>query len=326
MQDLIMDESRPLDPSTLPIFRRKVVGISAVLLPFEEGGKVNWPEFRRLLSWTMAAGLVPAVNMDTGYVNLLDEETRTRVLRETRAVVGGGEYVAGGYVADRPGAGWNRDETLRAMGMVRRECGTPVLFPSFGLNGQEEGAIVAAHEDVGRDCGRFIAFELGPMFAQSGRIHSAEAFEAIAGIPGCIGTKHSSLSRSLEWERLAIRDRVRPEFKVFTGNDLAIDMVMYGSDYLLGLSACAPDVFAKRDAFWAKGDSAFYELNDILHYLGQFAFRAPVPAYKHSVAMFLKLRGWISSDEPHPSCPRRPESDREVLREVARRLGVLAGE
>ena len=50
---------------------------------------------------------------------------------------------------------------------------------------------------------------------------------------------------------------MRPDFKVFTGNDLAIDMVMYGSDYLLGLSAFAPDAFARRDAMWAAGDPAF---------------------------------------------------------------------
>ena len=39
---------------------------------------------------------------------------------------------------------------------------------------------------------------------------------------------------------------------------------MYGSDYLLGLSTFAPDLFAKRDAMWAAGDPGFYELNDLL--------------------------------------------------------------
>ena len=67
----------------------------------------------------------------------------------------------------------------------------------------------------------------------------------------CIGTKHSSLDRMLEWERLRLRDETRPDFMVLTGNDLGIDMVMYGSDYLLGLSTFAPDLFAKRDAMWA---------------------------------------------------------------------------
>jgi hypothetical protein len=49
------------------------------------------------------------------------------------------------------------------------------------------------------------------------------------------GLKHSSLRRDLEWERLEVRDRVRPGFRLMTGNDLAIDLVVHGSDYLLGL-------------------------------------------------------------------------------------------
>ena len=101
---------------------------------------------------------------------------------------------------------------------------------------------------------------------------------------------------------------------------MAIDMVKYGSDYLLGLSTFAPDLFARRDAMWAAGDPGFHELNDLLQYLGFFAFRPPVPAYKHSAAQFLKLRGWIESDAPHPNCLRRPESDVEVLRDIAERL------
>ena len=52
--------------------------------------------------------------------------------------------------------------------------------------------------------------------------------------------------------------------------------------------AVTADLFARRDAFWAAGDPAFYEINDALQYLGFLAFRAPVPAYKHSAAMFLK--------------------------------------
>ena len=42
----------------------------------------------------------------------------------------------------------------------------------------------------------------------------------------------------------AIAHERRPDFLVLTGNDLGIDMVMYGSDYLLGLSTFAPDLFA----------------------------------------------------------------------------------
>jgi hypothetical protein len=132
----------------------------------------------------------------------------------------------------------------------------------------------------------------------------------------CIGAKHSSLSRALEWERLALRDRLRPDFMALTGNDLAIDMVMYGSDYLLGLSTFAPDLFALRDRWWLEGDDRFYELNDRLQYLGFFAFRSPVPAYKHSAAQFLRLRGWIGCDDTHPRSPARPASDLPILQVI----------
>jgi len=119
-----------------------------------------------------------------------------------------------------------------------------------------------------------------------------------------------------------LRNATRPDFKVFTGNDLAIDMVMYGSDYLLGISTFAPDLFARRDALWAQDSPDFYELNDTLQYLGCFAFRAPVPAYKHSAAQFLKLRGWLASDRTHPNSPERPTSDVPILADIALRLGV----
>ena len=98
---------------------------------------------------------------------------------------------------------------------------------------------------------------------------------------------------------------------------------MYGSDYLLGLSTFAPDYFAHRDAYWLANDPRFYELNDVLQYLGQFAFRSPTSAYKHSAAQFLKLRGWINSDTPHPCALRRPESDSEILGKILDQLEAL---
>ena len=100
-------------------------------------------------------------------------------------------------------------------------------------------------------------------------------------------------------------------------------MVMYGSDYLLGLSTMAPDWFGKRDAAWESGDPAFYPINDVLQYLGFLTFRAPVPAYKHSAAMFLKLRGWIGCDDTHPKSGTRPDSDREILAEIVKQLEAL---
>ena len=64
--------------------RRPVSGIAAALLPFEPDGRVAIEAFQRHLKATHAAGLVNAVKMDTGYVNLLAEEVKLDVLRWTR--------------------------------------------------------------------------------------------------------------------------------------------------------------------------------------------------------------------------------------------------
>src|SRR6267154_1088572 len=139
-------------------------------------------------------------------------------------------------------------------------------------------------------------------------------------IPELAGMKHSSLDRMVELGRLALRDAVRPEFRIYTGNDLGINMIEYGSDYLLGLATFAPEKFAERDRLWAAGDPEYYALSDALQYLGNVAFREPVPAYKHSAAVFLQLTGRIPTDLPHPRNPKRPIWEREILQDCARRL------
>jgi hypothetical protein len=179
---------------------------------------------------------------------------------------------------------------------------------------------VAAHQQLGAELDRFIGFELGTMFVPYGRIVSLEAYRGLLDVPQCIGAKHSSLRRDLEWQRLALRDEVRPDFLVLTGNDLAIDMVRWGSDYLLGLSTFAPEAFALRDRLWADGDARFYELNDLLQHLGWFTFRAPVPGYRHDAAIAFELRGWASTDGTPPGAPRRPDADREVLADLIAQL------
>jgi dihydrodipicolinate synthase/N-acetylneuraminate lyase len=303
--------------------RRKPVGMSAILLPFKDNGSVDWAGLRAHVGRTAAAGLTPAVNMDTGYGNLLDDVTRGRVLAETRAGLGSGAFVAGAFVADRPGDGFNLDAYRRDLDIIQEHGGMPIIFQSHGLVGLPRDRLLDAYRALGRDCPRYLAFELGKAFAPFGAIYDLETYAGLLDIPACVGAKHSSLSRLLEWQRLAIRNERRPDFLVLTGNDLAIDMIMYGSDYLLGLSTFAPDLFARRDALWAASDPAFYELNDLLQYLGFFAFRPPVPAYKHSAAQFLKLRGWIDCDDTHPRSPERPASDREVLRDIAARLAAF---
>ena len=301
--------------------RRTITGMSAVLLPHTAGGAVDWDGLASHVARTAGAGLTPAVNMDTGFVQVLDEATRDRVLEVAAANSDG--FVAGAHLDDRAGDRFDLEGYRRQIDRIVARGGLPIVFPTHGLTVLDGDDWVDAHAALAEQCDRFLAFELGPMFVPYGRIYDLDAYRGLLGIDACVGAKHSSLDRMPEWERLAARDEVRPDFMVLTGNDLAIDMVMYGSDYLLGLSTFAPDRFAERDRMWATGDPRFFELNDLLQELGDFTFREPVPGYRHDAALFLELRGWIGSSRVPDGVTLRPDAAVAVLRDIAERLGVL---
>jgi 4-hydroxy-tetrahydrodipicolinate synthase len=61
--------------------RRSIDGISAVLLPFHADGRPDRETWVALVERTWAAGLTPAVNMDTGYANLLTPTERAELAR-----------------------------------------------------------------------------------------------------------------------------------------------------------------------------------------------------------------------------------------------------
>ena len=299
---------------------RKVQGIAAALLPFEADGRIAVEAFQDHLRPTHHAGLMNAVNMDTGYVNYLSATEKLDVLRWTREALGKDvPFVGGAYIEGQRG---DVVELYRKqMDVIVGHGGIPILFQTSRLHGKSSAEKAAAYEAVCRGYSHVLAFELGPMFAPNGEIFDGVTFRRLMDIPEIKGIKHSSLDRLTELERLALRYTHRPHFRIYTGNDLGINMIEYGSDYLLGLATLAPEKFAERDRLWETGDPAYYALSDALQYLGNVAFRAPVPAYKHSAAVFLHLVRQIPSDLTHPRNPKRPPWEAEMMGDCARRLG-----
>lgn len=301
--------------------KRKVEGISAALLPFEADGRVAVEAFQKHLRATQAAGLMNAVNMDTGYVNFLSEAEKLEVLGWTREALGAGvPFVAGAYIEGQEG-----DVIAlyrKQMDAIAAHGGIPILFQTQRLHGKNSAEKAAIYREVSRGYGHVLAFELGKMFAPNGEIFEEEMIQRLMEIPEIKGMKHSSLGRLVELKRLELRDALRPEFKIYTGNDLGINMIEYGSDYLLGLATFAPEKFTERDRMWEAGDPAYYALSDALQYLGNVAFREPVPAYKHSAAVFLHLTGRIPSDCTHARNIKRPKWEAGILEDCARRLGL----
>ncbi len=300
--------------------RRKVHGIAAALLPYEPDETIAVEAFQRHLRATHQAGLLNAVNMDTGYVNYLSDAEKKHVLQWTRAALGlNVPFVAGAYIEGRHG------ELVSLYRLQMDEIvelgGIPIIFQTARLHGRSAREKVTIYRKICQGYPQVLGFELGPMFAPNGEIFDEQTVRGLLEIPELIGLKHSSLDRYQELQRIALRDAKRPDFHIYTGNDLGINMIEYGSDYLLGLATFAPEKFAERDRLWETGDPMYYALSDALQHLGNVAFRPPVPAYKHSAAIFLHLTGRIPSPSTHPQNPTRPTWEADLLRTCAQRLG-----
>lgn len=303
---------------------RVTTGYAACLLPFELDGSISRDSFQAAVERTTSAGLGCAVNMDTGYANYLGHAERNLILELTRETIAGRrDFIAGAFVEGLPG---DLVELYRSqMDQIVAFGGTPILFQTTRFHSWKPSEIVDLYAKVCEGYESVIGFELGSMFAPNGMIFDEETIRGLMEIPALKGIKHSSLDRGIELRRLQIKEEIRPDFKIFTGNDLAIDMTEYGSDYLLGLATFCPELFALRDKYWLEGDERYDALTDAIQYLGNVSFRAPVPAYKHSCAVFQHLIGRCTTPLTHPKSAKRPEWEAEILADCAARLSYRIG-
>src|SRR5579863_6441966 len=162
--------------------RRKVEGIAAALLPFEADGRVAVEAFQRQLIGVHRAGLMNAVNMDTGYVNYLSDAERHDVLRWAREALGKDvPFVAGAYIEGRDG---------EAVPLYRQQMdqivsygGIPIIFQTARLHGKSAREKVAVYQLICRGYDHVIGFELGSMFAPNGEILDEETVLGLMAIP-----------------------------------------------------------------------------------------------------------------------------------------------
>lgn len=293
---------------------RKPEGVAALLLPFDADGESDLDGLTVLMRTTLEAGLGVAVNMDTGFGPQISPAQRREVVRLARAVCGDHGFIAGAMPFGRHE---KTEDAYRAEVFTIVEAGgTPILFPSPEMPDE----VAPFVRTVLRDVPAALAFELSTDFVPFGRILSDDEIRALMDVPNLVGLKHSSLDRRIEWQRLRLRDARRPDFRIYSGNDLAVDMVRYGSDYLLGLACFDPEAFAQRDAWWTAGDARSYALDDALQALGAIAFRDPIPAYKDSCATYLRLTGRLHDPRPHPDAHRRHGIETVLLGPFAQRV------
>src|ERR1700757_4855019 len=162
---------------------RKVQGIAAALLPYDARGMIAVEEFQRHLASTHRAGLMNAVNMDTGYVNYLNDAEKQEVLNWTRQALGKGiPFVAGAYIEHHAG-----DDIVmlfrQQIDSILRFDGIPILFQTARMHGSPPAKTAEVCREICRGYPHVLAFELGSMFAANGQIYDRETVRRLMDIP-----------------------------------------------------------------------------------------------------------------------------------------------
>lgn len=309
-------------PRPTPVHRREIQGGASLVVPFDELGDPDWAGFASHIARVAKVGLTPALSMTIDDPILLRTDLQVGAIYQAEEALDGGEFYAGVHVLDEESDWFNLGRYVRQAEVVESHGGIPIIFPSHGLTALDDDEWLKALNELGRSLGRFMVGDVGPARLPHARLRSMDAYVALLRNQSCIGIAHQSLSREAEWDRLHRHAALRPDFRLVSLNEQAVDMAIYGSDYLLFGAAMVPAQYARRDALWAAGDRTFYELNDQLQYLAMFTSRSPFAAQAHSVLQFMALRGWINSSDPPPGVTMRPESDLEVLRDIGIRIGI----
>jgi hypothetical protein len=304
---------------------RRPTGLAPVLVPADDAGGIDWDGFAHLLGRAADSGLLPCVNTGPGSGDLLSPSERAEVVATVGAALGGRTFVAGVR------AELGDDDTLDpsrlagAVDAVARHGGIPALLPSPALAtlGPDEALGLVAW--MGEWCDRLLAVELPADRWPGGRSWGLDGFGALLEVRACIGLVDGSWSRQSEWDRLRVRDDERPDFRLFSANALGIDQVMFGADHALDLGALVPDGLADRDEAWTREDPGVVERHDALQALATLVFRPPVVAARHSLAIGLRIRGWLGHHRIHPGIATRPDvaAEVELLTPALDRLGLL---
>jgi hypothetical protein len=301
---------------------RTIDGIAALPVWLDARGRLDLSGLAARLHATFSAGLTPAVNVFAGSVEHLDVESRVDVLTTAAGVARGRRFIAGTLPTEDAAPLANRYG--RAVDAVVRQGGTPLLLAIDELAVLDGDALAhlwrqstAGHRGV-------LIVEMARAFGGPFGLYGAEVVARLIDVASLGGLVHVSLDRQAEWGRVEARDIARPDFRIYSGHERALDMVSYGSDYLLGVAGCAPEAFAARDHAWRDGLARGFDLNDALQYLGTLLYRAPVGGARHAALQWLQATGAVdAAATPVAGVTRRPDADLVLYRELAGRLGRL---
>ena len=300
---------------------RTIDGAAALPVWLGASGRLDLSGFAARLQETFAAGLTPAVNLFAGSGDRLGHEQRVDVLATAAGVARGRRFIAG--TTPTEDAAPLAVRYGRAVDAVVRQGGVPLLLPIRELTALDGDALAHLWRQATSGHRGVLVIEMASDFGAPAPLYTADVVTRILDIASLGGLVHASLDRGTEWARVEARDVARPEFRIYSGNERALDMVAYGSDYLLGSAGCAPEAFAVRDRAWRQGAPVGFALNDLLQALATLLHRHPIDGARHGALQWLQVRGLVEHASPVPGLTLRPDSDLDLYREIHARLAAL---
>jgi hypothetical protein len=300
---------------------RTIDGVAALPVWLGVSRRLDLAGLAGRIEATFAAGLTPAVNLYAGAVDVLGADDRIDVLTTAAGVARGRRFIAGTWpTADAAPLAVRYG---RAVDAIVRQGGTPMLLPIRELATLDGDALAHLWRQATAGHRGVLVVEMAAEFGMAADPYPADVITRLIDIPSLGGLVHATFDRAAQWARVEARDIARPEFRIYSGHERGLDMVTYGSDYLLAGAGCAPEAFAARDRAWRAGESLAFDLNDVLQAVGSLLYRAPIDGARHAALQWLHARRVLGAPAPVPGLPLRPDSDLPLYRELAARLERL---
>lgn len=300
---------------------RTIDGAAALPVWLDASGRLDLSGLAARMQDAFAAGLTPAVNLFGGSGDRLGHEQRVDVLTTAAGVARGRRFIAGTMPTEDAAPLATRYG--RAVDAVVRQGGSPLLLPIRELTTLDGDALAHLWRQATAGHRGVLVIEMAPAFGAPAPLYTPDVVTRLLDIASLGGLVHASLDRGTEWARVEARDAARPDFRIYSGHERALDMVAYGSDYLLATAGCAPEAFAARDRAWREGAAVGFDLNDALQALATLLHRHPIDGARHGALQWLQARGLVDQASPVPGITLRPDSDLDLYRELHLRLDTL---
>jgi 4-hydroxy-tetrahydrodipicolinate synthase len=294
--------------------------VVATVLPFDMSGEVDWRSYGRVLDYCAVPDITTAVfvNGHAGEAATLDDATRLKVLRETRAAVGG-KPIMSGVIAMSTAEAVRQAKLAEDAGA---DCVVAFPLPQLQAGGNITSDAALAYIGALADAVRApISIFQQPVAGGAG--YSAETLRALAGMPQIAAIKEGGDNITLYEDNWHGLKAINPSLSILPSNyDWFLPQLAIGADGILsGLASLLPhDLHALWRAAERRDLDAMRAANNRIRPIVRCVYGVPPRMDMHTrIKVGLEHLGII--DCARPRAPLQPARDgiRRMMEEVISR-------